>query len=64
MPRYPDGKPFVPASMPAYDDEELGFSFFRSGLEDGELSGIGRCHYNTWLGYVQKPSGFMFGDES
>lgn len=40
MPRSPDGKPFVPASIPAYDDEELGFSFFRSGLEDGKLENL------------------------
>lgn len=40
MPRSPDGKPFIPDAMPAYDDEELGFSFFRSGLEDGDLSNL------------------------
>jgi hypothetical protein len=40
MPRSPDGKPFIPAAMPAYDDEELGFSFFRTGLEDGELHNL------------------------
>jgi len=39
MPRRPDGQPFIPAAMPNYDDEEpLGFSYFRSGLEDGDLS--------------------------
>jgi len=40
MPRSPDGKPFVPAVMPSYDDEELGFSFFRTGLEDEKLENL------------------------
>lgn len=39
MPRDSQGKPFVPARMPRYDDEEpLGFSYFRCGLMDANLS--------------------------
>lgn len=39
MPRDEQGRPFVPACMPGYDDEEpLGYSFFRCGEEDTELS--------------------------
>ncbi len=33
MPRYSDGRPFVPPRMPNYEDEELGFSFFGRGGE-------------------------------
>lgn len=38
MPRDTQGQPFVPPGMPNYDDEELGFSFFRHGVEDGDYS--------------------------
>ena len=37
MPRDADGAPFVPPAMPNHDDDELGFSFYKEGLEDGEL---------------------------
>ena len=41
LPRRPDGRPFVPDVMPNYDDEErLGFSYFRSGLEDEDLGNL------------------------
>ena len=40
MPRDPDGRPFVPAAMPSYDDEDLGFSFFRSGSEGTDLRNL------------------------
>jgi hypothetical protein len=39
MPLTRDRKPLVPPRMPRYDDEDLGFSFFKSGLEDDDLSG-------------------------
>lgn len=39
MPRHPGGRPFVPERMPNFDDNQpLGFSYFRSGLEDAERS--------------------------
>jgi uncharacterized protein (TIGR02996 family) len=41
MPRDPDGRPFVPPQMPSYDDESpLGLSYFRSGLEGADRSGL------------------------
>ncbi len=40
MPLTRDKKPFVPPKMPAYDDDELGFSFFRTGLDDYDLGGL------------------------
>jgi uncharacterized protein YjbI with pentapeptide repeats len=40
MPRDPSGRPFVPTAMPNYDDEELGFSIFRSGAEDADLRNL------------------------
>lgn len=40
MLRDPDGNPFVPREMPNYDDEDLGFSFFRTGLKDADYSGL------------------------
>jgi BTB/POZ domain-containing protein KCTD9 len=37
MPRDPQGRPFLPPRMPSYDDEEpLGFSYFRCGLQDAD----------------------------
>jgi len=39
-PRHPDGRPLVPTQMPSYDDEVLGLSYFRSGLEDADRSGL------------------------
>ena len=39
MPRDSLGRPFVPPRMPSYDDEApLGFSFFRSRVEDADFS--------------------------
>jgi uncharacterized protein YjbI with pentapeptide repeats len=35
-----DRKPFVPPRMPRYDDDQLGFEFFRTGLEDSDLSNL------------------------
>jgi len=40
MPRADDGEPFVPPGIPSQDDEELGYSFFRNGVEDGDYSGL------------------------
>jgi BTB/POZ domain-containing protein KCTD9 len=41
MPRTQDGRPFVPARMPRpHDEAPLGFSYFRSGLEDADLSSV------------------------
>jgi uncharacterized protein (TIGR02996 family) len=41
MPRDPDGRPFVPPQMPSFDDEApLGLSYFKSGLEDADRSGL------------------------
>lgn len=40
-PRHPDGRPVVPDQMPNYDDEEpLGLSYYKSGLEDADRSGL------------------------
>jgi len=38
MPRTESGKPFVPESMPNYDDEVLGVEFFRTEVEDADYS--------------------------
>ena len=40
MPRDPDGHPLVPPSMPSYDDDDPRLSFFRTRLEDDDLSGL------------------------
>jgi len=40
MPRTSDGKPFVYARPPRYDDDELGFSFFRTGADDDDYSNL------------------------
>ena len=41
MPRTAVGDPFIPENMPSYDDEApLGFSYFRSGLFDADLSNV------------------------
>jgi hypothetical protein len=41
MPLTADQKPLVPSRMPRYDDEApLGFSFFRTGLEDEDVSNV------------------------
>jgi uncharacterized protein YjbI with pentapeptide repeats len=40
MPRTAEGEPFVPPGMPNYDDEELGFSFFRHVVEDADFSDL------------------------
>jgi hypothetical protein len=37
MPRRRDGRPFVHDAMPNHDDEELGFYYYKSGLEDEDL---------------------------
>ena len=37
MPRDPSGRPIVPPAMPSCDDEEPGFSFFRTRAEDADL---------------------------
>ena len=40
-PRHPDGRPVVPDRMPSYDDKEpLGLSYYKSGLEDVDCSGL------------------------
>ena len=38
MPRDAKGKPFVPPRMPSYDDEDEGFSFFRTSAEEADYS--------------------------
>jgi len=38
MPRDPSGCPFIPTAVPNDYDEELGYSFFRTRLEDYDLS--------------------------
>jgi hypothetical protein len=38
MPRDLKGKPFVPSQMPNHDDDELGFSFFRTSAEEDDYS--------------------------
>lgn len=40
MPRDPGGRPFVSSAMPSHDDEELGFSFFRTREEDADYSNL------------------------
>src|SRR5262249_46125139 len=40
MPRLPSGQPFVPPAMPNYDDEELGYSFFRMGVADADYNNL------------------------
>src|SRR5262245_39094725 len=40
MPRDPDGRPFVPPRMPHYDDENIGFSFFRHLIEDSDYGNL------------------------
>jgi uncharacterized protein YjbI with pentapeptide repeats len=35
-PRHPDGQPFVHEAMPNYDDEELGFNYFKNRVEDAD----------------------------
>lgn len=40
MPRDSKGKPFVPKKMPAYDDNKLGFEFFRTVCEDIDYSNL------------------------
>jgi BTB/POZ domain-containing protein KCTD9 len=40
MPRDTLGNPFVPSAMPNYDDDILGFSFFRHIIEDGDFSDL------------------------
>ncbi len=40
MPRDSAGRPFVPAEMPNCDDEELGVSFFRAGVEGADYSSL------------------------
>lgn len=37
-PRRPDGRPFIPEAMPAFDDDELGFSYFRCLVDDEDIS--------------------------
>jgi hypothetical protein len=39
-PRRPDDRPFVKDMMPSYDDEELGFSYFRYRLWDADNSDL------------------------
>ena len=38
MPRNAKGKPFVPPQMPNHDDDELGFSFFRTSAQEADYS--------------------------
>jgi BTB/POZ domain-containing protein KCTD9 len=38
MPRDRKGKPFVPPRMPNHDDDELGFSFFRTSAQEADYS--------------------------
>jgi hypothetical protein len=41
VPRDVAGRPFVPAQMPCYeDDEPLGFRYFRCHLEDADNSNL------------------------
>lgn len=41
MPRDQDGDPFVSSEMPNHDDEDpIGVSFFKTGLEDADLSSL------------------------
>jgi pentapeptide repeat protein len=40
MPRDGQGQPLIPPAMPSYDDEVLGFSFFRHIVEDDDLSNL------------------------
>lgn len=40
MPRRVDGSPYVPPRKPRFDDETLGFSFFKEGLSDEDLNGL------------------------
>lgn len=37
MPRTASGEPFIPPGMPNYDDDELGFSFFKGGAPDADF---------------------------
>jgi uncharacterized protein YjbI with pentapeptide repeats len=39
-PRRPDGRPFVPDAMPNFDDEELGFHYYKYRLEDADNSNL------------------------
>jgi BTB/POZ domain-containing protein KCTD9 len=39
-PRDEAGKPFVPAEMPNYEDEDLGFEFFRTMCAEEDLSAL------------------------
>jgi len=38
MPREGKGRPFVPRRMPNHDDDELGFSFFRTSADEDDFS--------------------------
>jgi hypothetical protein len=38
MPRDARGKPFVPPRMPSHDDEQLGWSFFRTSAHEADYS--------------------------
>ncbi len=40
VPRRSDGQPFVKDTMPNYDDEELGFSYFKYGLDEADNSNL------------------------
>ncbi len=44
MPRRPDGRPFVHAGMPNHDDDELGFHYFKAGLEDADNGNLTLPH--------------------
>jgi uncharacterized protein YjbI with pentapeptide repeats len=48
VPRDSKGKPFVPKKMPAYDDNKLGFEFFRTFCEDTDYSNLTLPH--TYFG--------------
>lgn len=39
-PRRPDDQPLVADAMPNFDDEELGFSYYKSGLEDADIGNL------------------------
>jgi uncharacterized protein YjbI with pentapeptide repeats len=40
MPRRPDGRPFLHDAMPNHDDQELGFSYYKSVLEDADCGNL------------------------
>jgi uncharacterized protein YjbI with pentapeptide repeats len=47
-PRDASGKPFVPAQMPNFDDEELGLSYYKYRLEEADNGDL--CMPRTFFG--------------